>query len=782
MSMKTLRLCLAGLILVYSSIQTYAQSAKAQLEEVIVTAQKREQSLQDVPIAVTAVGREILENNEINDVEDLSKLVPSLRFSADAYINSAVNIRGVGTNVYSIAVEPNVSVMLDGVVLARNSQASFDFADIERIEVLRGPQGTLFGKNASAGLVHVITRDPAPEFEARARMSYEKPDEFPGDFQKFQTTLSGPVTENLGLRVTGFAKQSDGHLEDIRQDQKAPEAEHAGVRSKLRWDVTETLAARLNLEYQDKSGTSGLITYRSGNPTLQERSLPIVFSKENRQGRSHGDNVSDSRSKAASLTVDWDIGGFVITSVTGYRETASLDNITVFGLDGKRGQLDLNLSDIDIETFTQELRITSQSSDVFEYTAGVLWFGNRVTEDYDRSIRDLSAALIVGTVVPGLIPIGIGDDLGGADAVNQYDTRDASVDTENLGIFAEATWHFRERWHLTAGARYIDETVDVTLATTSRLSHASDDTEIQSSGFPATDATVSDEAITGKVALMYDWRENINVYASASTGYRGAAFDLAAEDSQFALENPVDPEKATSYEVGLKSRLFDNRLELNATAFLTYFEDFQAQIRDLQNTGSIVAHRLDNAGELETRGVEIEFQARPTQALSVYGSFLFNRAVFNEFVTQCFPGQSPNEGGAIDSDGDGACDAQDVSGGVLANAPKRSVSLVTRYDHYLEGGDSLYGQLGGRWQDEVQFTNEQQPTTIEEAYSIWDLRVGWLGAGARFEVAVYVKNLFAQNHARNLIALTVMADRRDVAQNVTVGADRVFGVALGYQW
>ncbi|WP_372747490.1 TonB-dependent receptor [Litorivivens sp.] len=756
--------------------------ARAQLEEVVVTAQKREQNLQDVPMAVSAVGRERIEASEINNIEDLAKIVPSLRFTADAYINSSVNIRGVGTNVYSVAVEPNVSVMLDGVPLARNSQMNFDFADIERVEVLRGPQGTLFGKNASAGLVHVITRDPAQEFEARLRFNIEHPDDFPGSFTKLQGTASGPLTDTLGLRITAFASQRDGHLEDVSRADHVPKSEQLGVRGKLRWNASDTLSLRLNLEAQRRDGTGEVLTYRSGNPSLRERSRPIQFSDENRQGRSAGDNVSDADGKAASLAVDWDLESMVLSSVTGFRRSINDDNITAAALDGARVDLSNNYSEIEIETFTQELRLTSANNPVFEYTAGMLWFDNRVTEDYDRAIEDLSAAVIAGTVAPGLVPIGIGDGLGGNDAVSQYDTRDAEVDISNLGVFAEGTWHFDDRWHLTVGARFIDEEVSVLLERTSRLAHATTNATATSSEFAATRATVTDETVTGKLALMLDWNENVNLYAAISTGYRGATFDVAGEDPAQALANPVDPEKARSYEVGVKSRLFNNRLELNATAFLTYFEDFQAQIRDLENTGSIVSHRLDNAGELETRGVEIEFHARPIPELSVVGSVLFNRAIYNDFITQCFPGQGPNEGGAIDSDGDGSCDAQDVSGGVLANAPKRSASLTTRYDHLFDSGSALYGQVTGRWQDDVQFTNEQQPTTVLGAYSVWDMRLGWTGAGARYEIAGYVNNLFAQRYVRNLIPLTLSGDRRDIVHNMSMGADRIFGVSLGYRW
>lgn len=773
------KLCLAFSFLIASD----AYSGGAQLEEVIVTAQKREQNLQDVPMAVTAIGRELIENNEINSIQDLTKVVPSLRFSSDAYINSAVNIRGVGTNVYSVAVEPNVSVMLDGVVLARNSLATFDFADIERIEVLRGPQGTLFGKNASAGLVHVITRDPSPEFEARVRSSFEQPENFPGDFMKLQTSVSGPLSKGLGLRVTAYGKQSNGHLEDIQQNTNEPDSVFFGLRSKLRWDPSEALTLRLNLEHQVKDGHSGLMTYRDGNPSLRERSAPIEFGEHNRLARSHGNNFSDSKTSAASLSVDWDVGSFVLSSVTAFREANNHDNITVYGLDGQRGHLRSNVTEIDIETFTQEFRITSANNERFEYTAGVLWFDNWVKEDYDRDITDLPATLVAGTFVPIAIPAGIGDGLGGADAVNNYDTRDAVVEIQNLGLFAEGTWHLADDWHVTAGARYIDESVAVVLDTSAQLSYTGTGTELQSSSFSSPSVTTSDKTVTGKIALLYDWADDITAYGSISTGYRGATFDLAGEDEQAALDNPVDPEKALAYEFGLKSRLFDNRLELNVAAFLTYFEDFQAQIRDLQTTGSIVAHRLDNAGELETRGVEIEFQARPFEALTVGGAVLFNRAVFNEFVTQCFAGQRADEGGAIDSDGDGNCDAQDVAGGVLANAPKRTVSINARYEHMLIDVDNvLYGQINTRWQDDVQFTNEQQPTTIQEGYGITDLRFGWLGAENAFELAAYVNNVFAQSYVVMMTPLSVANDRRDIVHSLPVGADRIYGVSLAYRW
>lgn len=764
------------------------------IEEVIVTAQHREQRLQDVPMAITALGRELLENNEINTIEDLTKLLPSVTLTPDGTPGGGdIRIRGVGSDIFSAAVEANVLVMLDGVPLARTSQASFDFADIERIEVLRGPQGTLFGKNASAGMIHVITRDPTDEFEARARFSYEQPQDFPGDFMKTQATVSGEIIPGLGLRVTGFHKRSHGIYEDIKRNTELPDSEEYGVRSKLRWDPMDTLTARLNLEFQRRDADFTPVPWRSGNPDFERRVHPIQPNARNRQVKTFNDGRADSEGHAASLTLDWDIGGFTVTSITGLRETGNITLVTIDGLDGERIDLNGQFGETDIKTLTQELRITSPDSGRLEYTAGVLWFDNRVDSEGKQRIEDIPAAFVAsgvappGSPLPNNLPEDLEGLLDGADGIDLNSGSDVRADTRNLGIFAQGTWHVADRWHLTAGARYLDEEVEATVFhKSSELSHASSGATITSSEFPTRRVSVSDTDVIGRLSLQYDWGAHSVLYGTASTGYRGAAFDLAASigEQQEALEKPVAPETSTNYEMGIKSRLFDDRLELNVTVFLTRFQDFQAQVRDFEDEQETIAvFKLDNAGEMETRGVEVDFRANPIEPLSLFGSFLFNRAVFNEFITQCFSGQGPNERGAIDENGDGTCDAQDVSGGVLRNAPKRSVSLTARYEHTFAGtGHSAYGQITGRWQDEVQDTNEQHPLTIREPFSVWDLRAGWLGPDGRWAVAGYVKNLFGKFYTARLTPISVVNDRRDIAHNIPVDADRVFGLSLEYNW
>ncbi|MFT5605564.1 MAG: iron complex outermembrane receptor protein [Paracoccaceae bacterium] len=781
----------AGLLMVVllSPVQSSTVWAAPQLEEVIVTAQKREQNLQDVPMAITALGRELLKDAEIDNIEDLTKLVPSMRFTpGDDPTNSSIRIRGVGTNVYSIAVEPNVSVVVDEVPLARTALANFEFADLERIEVLRGPQGTLFGKNSTAGLIHVITRDPAPEFEGFARLNYENTQNFPGDQRKLGVGVSGPLSDTLGVRLTAFRKSIDGHLEDITQNNMTPSFDAFGVRTKFRWDPADSFNLRLSLEHQRTDGESTPIVFRNANPEKAARSPEINYGDENRQTKTFGTNRADTVNQAASVIMNWDLEGFTLTSVTGWRGYEIQRDLAFPDLDGSRIDVTKNGGERTIETLTQELRLTSTGSDNVEYTLGALWFDNRLDNYFERRVEDIpfdAVAAAVSRDAPSLLLLGAAP----GESFSQYALADGGVDTTNLGVFGQFTWHVNSEWHLTAGTRYIRE--ELTSSAIARAYTTQDATgaNIASSEaiIPAT--SIRDKHVIGTVSLGHDWSENTRLYGSVSTGYRGGAFDLANSDLVAAFANPVDPETALAFELGAKMRLLDNRLELNLAIFQTNFKDFQAQIVDVGDNASptnlvpAAQFRLANAGELETRGLEVDFKAQVSETLFVFGSFLYNKAEFIEFVTQCFVGQQLGESGGEDVNGNGRCDRQDVAGGALPNAPEKSVSITGRYEKPLPSGDSMaYLQLGGRWLDDIQFSAEQHPLAVQEAYSIWDLRGGWRGMGDKLEIAAYVNNLFAQSYVVGFFPLSLVNDRRDIAHFLPSDADRVMGLSVNYEW
>ncbi len=776
-----MRILITKSIALAAAIISMSSLSIAQLEEVIVTAQKREQSMQDVPMAITAIGGRMLENNEINSVSDLSKLVPSLKFTpGDSPKNNSIRVRGVGTDVFSSAVEPNVSVVLDNVPLARTSLANFDFADVERVEVLRGPQGTLFGKNASAGLIHVVTRDPHSEFEARSRYSYDQASDFDSDMWKFQASLSGPLTDALGARLTIYKKSTDGHIYDLTTKDHIPSSESRGARLKFKWDVNDVLTLSLIGEYSEFDGESYPMVQRSANPGIERSNDPINASEDNRQARTVSGTDSDSETEALTLLVNWDVGRHTLSSVTGLREANIFADTSAAALDGANANLESNGGPRTIETFTQELRISSVDNEVLEYTLGALWFDNKLGNTFDRRVTDIPAnyAANLYTDDPLVIPLNVG-------SINQEAGFWNQIDTKNLGVFGQATWHVAHRWHTTLGLRYIDETLEAAFTSYQRLEESATGLPLSAadSNVSVPHAEVSDTAVTGTFSLQYDLSDSSMVYATYSKGYRGRAFDVVSSSNAESFADPLEAETADSYEIGIKSRFFDERLELNVTAFQTFFKNFQAQIVDMSEGGFTTELRLDNAGELETRGVELDFKANPIAPVFIFGSLLYNNAEFNDFITQCFTGQGPSEAGAIDSDGDGACDGNDVAGGKLPNAPEWSGSITGRYDWALgESGRTLYGQITGRYQSEVQFQADQHPLTIQEAYDIWDIRAGFIGVGGRLEVSGYVKNLFAQNHVNAMFALSLTNDRRDITHFLPRDADRIVGLSVAYQW
>jgi len=763
-------------------------AAEAKLEEVVVTAQKRTQNLQDVPMAITALGREMLQDNEINSVEDLTKLVPSMRFTpGDDPSNNSIRMRGVGTSVFSIAVEPNVSVVVDDVPLARTEMASFEFADLERVEVLRGPQGTLFGKNSTAGLIHVISRDPAPEFEGFARFSGEDRANFPGHLLKAQLGASGPVSDTVGIRLTGFVKQVEGHLIDILQNENLPNNDTFGLRAKLLWEPSDNLVIRLNIEHQETDGESSPFVFRSASDEKREKSQDIPYGEENRTTKTFGNNLADSTNRGVTLKMDWDLGNHTLTSISGWRGYHIDRNIGVPELDGDRIDVTHNGGDRSIRSLTQELRLTSNNSETLEYTLGALWFDSRVENNFYRTIEDIPAEYVLDTVSPvavsGLANLG----LVPGTSLSQYIRTDGVASTQNLGVFAQGTWHITDRWHLTMGARYI---VEELIASVEREQYTVIDatgTRILENEVNIPNQSFDDRASTGVVSLQYDWSDAGNVYATVSTGYRGGAFDFANSDLESAFENPVAPETALALELGSKSRFWDDRLQLNVALFHTTFQDFQAQVVEAreQNASNPIPgadFSLANAGELETQGVEIEFQAKPLASLFLSGSLLYNKAVFNEFVGQCFYGQQEGENKGEDLNDDGNCDQQDLAGKTLANAPEWSASLSGRYEKPLSNGSLAFAQLSTRWQDDVQFSNEQHPLTIQEAYAISDIRIGWTNPDGKLNVAGYINNIFAQNYVAHIQGFSTNNNRNDVFHFLPAESDRIFGLSVGYEW
>ncbi|MCX2980102.1 TonB-dependent receptor [Halieaceae bacterium IMCC14734] len=741
--------------------QAVAQERMA-LEEVIVTARKREQSLQDVSVAVTALTDTAIAEAQIYTSEDLVQLVPSLTFQQGSNPRqSSFNIRGIGTQSFSTGVEPSVSTMLDGVVMGRSGQAFMQLLDVERVEVLRGPQGTLFGKNASAGVLHIITKDPTEEFSGEVMAGAAENNEY-----RAGATIAGPITDNLGFRLSASGSDVDGWIKNYYDGEDLNNSKDYSVRGKLRWDVSDTVQIKWSSDYSDLDCNCTVSTIRSlepfnGNDAQIQGILdeidPVQVGEENIETNVNSENYTDWESWGHALEVNWDIGEFTLTSITAYREfsvAASIDNdnrpTTPLGFDQDGGT--------EQEQFTQELRLASPASDRLNYVVGLYYFDQKVSRQFRRSFE----------FAPGLPGVGIST---------------FAVDTTNWAAFGEINYSFNDAWRMVLGARYTQDDLKYVFGRTR---------EGLAVGIPApvepTPGETDNDDLSGKLALEWSFNDDAMLYASYSQGYKGPAYDVTFGTDPTTLE-PVDPETSDAYELGMKSVWFDNRLILNAALFMTEFENFQGQAffdpdgdpgcapdnpgcDPDDQPGSFL---LVNAGEVETKGLEVDFTALVTDNFRLYGGFAFIDAEITDYrggncsFGQTFRGECP----------DGT---QDLSGGVMPHSPDWKVALTAQYNWELPTSFDLILQGTYKAQDDVLYSLSQDEFTWQDGYGTLDLSAKLADRDARWEATVYVKNATDEWHVSGIGSNISQFLPNGYIHSVPLNYQRRFGAEVRFRW
>ena len=373
-------------------------ASDAAIEEIVVTATKRAQSVQDVPVAVNAIDAATIEAMRIDEFTDITRLSPSLTVNrGDWATNSGFSLRGIGTNVFSINIEPSVAVIVDDVPLVRSSQAFSDLLDIERIEVLRGPQSTLFGKNASAGVINVVTQEPGDEFDLKARFGITDDNQ-----TLYGLTTGGPISESAGFRISAFRKdRNDGHVDNITTGEELDGAESHGVRGKLLFDLNESISATIFGEWSESESTCCNSTFRSVPADASFLgSIPQVAvltgltpSNDNDEVASDDITADDSEAWSAGLRLSIGLGEFELLSVSAINEwdysvTRDVDG-TAFDLLGAftGGALSGGLvqgGGFELESFSQELRLISPASESFEYVLGLYYSDVDYGRDFQR--------------------------------------------------------------------------------------------------------------------------------------------------------------------------------------------------------------------------------------------------------------------------------------------------------------------------------------------------------------------------------------------------------------
>lgn len=696
---------LAGLMACVATAASAADEG-VKIDEVIVTAQKRAENVQDVPQAVQVVSANQLAAAGVREFTDLAKVAPSLVIkAAEQPVNSSVSIRGIGTFAFSIGVEPSVAIQVDDVPVAFQARAFTDLSDIERIEVLRGPQSTLYGKSASAGLINVVTRGPTPEMSATVNALATTDREY-----GFGASVAGPITEQLGFRLSGNYDDFKGNVRNIFTGERAGGRETKALHGKLVWTPVEKLTATLGWNYIDGGTTVGRPFIRlsptanlRGNPALPPSvyQAGITVGADNRDFANNYAARTDYDDNSQSLKLEWDLGGPTLVSVTGndnYRvdDRLDVDETAVTLIDNRQ------LGYFKSGQFTQEFRLVSPGEQPLRYTLGVYY----ADVDY---VRNFSR--------------------GPAFSLARWY---ATSGSKQSAAFGQLDWEFLPGTTATGGLRYQHEKIAYSFR------------DILNNAF--FEGGASDNFWTYRAALNHKFTDDIMTYASYSTGHKGQTYDLT---TGFNLNRqragPIRPETSKSWELGARAQFLEHRLTMNLTAFDTRYQNFQAQGIETLPDGTS-NFRLTNVGKLRTRGIELDSSARVSNDLRLSASAAYISAKITNFpVAQCYPLQTAAEGCT------GTPARQNLAGKRPAQAPKFKLSADLDYTHQIEGSAfQAVGIASYSYQSKLNYALNQDPQTIQKGYGILNLSAGIRNPERHYEVIAFVNNVTNEQHYANI--------------------------------
>lgn len=755
--------------------------AFAQVEEIVVTAQKVEENVQDVPIAITAVSGDALTAAGTTSLENLGQLVPSVTFrKGTTNANSAVVLRGVGTISFSIAAEPSVSTVVDGVVLSRSGQAFADLVEIERLEVLRGPQGTLFGKNASAGLINVVSKGGTDTLEGEFTVEGYEGGEYKG-----RGTISGPIAQDLTFRANAFYGTYKGNITNVfgGQREKINGYEHIGFRGLLDFDNGPARIKIIADYYEADDDCCGEVTGVSRGAVLNaELNLPLGVSQGENQRFVNHNLVTQSNDRQYGITVNADFDVFTdhtFSAIYGYRnwnnEELREGDFLPRPIVGTPQLHDRGFVETDQSSL--ELRLASDQSKAFKYQVGAFYWKSENTQDFTRQAITCNNAAVLPAMDPrtGARPCNL------ADTVNTLfptATSRSLVDIENYAVFGQATYDFTDWIGLTVGLRYTHDSIDFThfrapaVNRTNGLPLPSSvlggtGVNVNPAGGLVTNARPGNGTVisaggsdnsnfSGKAVLTVKPSDDVLLYGSYTRGYKGPAFNVFF--NHVAPDNavPIDEETSDSFEIGIKSRFADNRIQLNATAFQVTYDGFQAN-NFIQLNGTTISN-LTNAGQVRSTGFEVDLLANPVEGLDLFANVAYADAKVRRF--------NPNP----------ITNAPDARNGTkLPLAPAWSWNIGAAYEtpftafgsEYKVYVRTAYNHVGSQFSD----LGESGPI---DSYGLWNASVGYSDANDNVRLTFMMRNIADESY----VLLNTSAGQR---LHIPRDADRYMGASLRFR-
>ena len=688
-----------------SEVPKIADGSVDQLPEILVTARRRSETLQKVPVAVSVISGDTLRVQNLNNIPELISIIPAITLSPSGTKDTSLLIRGLGTITTSPGAEPTVAVVLDGVVLARPGQMVSDLIDLDRVEVLRGPQGTLFGKNASAGVINLTTASPKPEWSGFVEGSY-----FTGDEYRLTGVANGELAAGLlSGRIAVLHSRYNGNVTNILTNSRVGGRDSDGFRAKLLFTPAPDLKITLGTDYLNSVSTGNgayvstiNVAYPSGvttdSATLRSNLAAegIYPSLRNRQISTDFNTEFRDKFFGAVAQVDYKIGNFDLTSITGYRSWRSTQHVDIDGFGQQTPSKPNEIEDhgrVHSTQVTQEVRLASPKGFI-DYVIGLYYFHSINRETYRRDVNQLV----------------------GGNNIKNFGFNEYGTVSNNYSAFGEANINITSRFRGIAGARLVRDELRFDANRTSTSMVAVPGVNPAFAGMGSVGVT----NYAARAGVQFDISDDIHSYFTYSRGYKGPAFNvffnILARDT-LALY----PETSNDFELGVKSSLFDHHLLLNIALFDDKVANYQANQPDIV-AGTVVT-RLINAGDVSTKGVEIEAVARLTRDFSISGDYAYVDAKIAKFKCPV-----------------GAAVSCNVDGKPLPFAPKQKFSIRANYSEEITPRFKL--DLNGVYthQSEQQNSISQTPATIAPAYGLLSASIALTDIVNKIQARLLVRN------------------------------------------
>ncbi|MBR9909085.1 MAG: TonB-dependent receptor [Gammaproteobacteria bacterium] len=719
------------------------------LEEVIVTAQKREEGLMEVPISINAVSGEKMDDAGITNLEGMTAYVPNLTMNQTG-IGTIIAIRGISSGINQ-GFEQSVGQYVDGVYYGRAQLARAPFMDLARVEVLRGPQSILFGKNSIAGAIGMHTAKPTDEFEGSLSALYE-PDHGETDLRLI---LSGPLSETLAGRLAVLDRSIDGYYQNTTLGRDESDEEERVIRGRLRWTPNDDLEVNVKVEdgsfdtkgrFLEVVNPAGPLPYSTVLAALTGGAYVLETDQDFRRQSNGDSSINDTEN--VTLKIDYMIGDFQWTSVTGYNayeyaEVCDCDYVGASVFQATSGE--------EFDQFSQELRITSPAGKTLEYIAGVYY------QSSDLSFRDSLNIPTDSVLLPAfagtLGQLGISNP---AIILNSSSKRNFKQQTDLWSMFAQVTWNISDATRLTFGGRYTDESKQASR----RQFHVDSSGVVQPAGTVTDELNViyglfrlepydkvsgqrSETAFTPLVTLQHHLNDDVMLYATYTTGFKSGGFDVRSNaHPDPAVVNALrafttnlvgvfefEEEEAESIELGGKFTLAGGAAELNAAIFRTEYTDLQTSQFD-----GAIGFNVTNAGAATSQGLELDGRWRLTQGLTLSGSFAYLDFEYDKFPNaECFFGQAPNSPMAPF-----LCD---VSGQRREYTPEYQASLSAEYIHPVGADLELTTAFDLIYSDDYFASATLDPNLVQESFTKVNARIGIGANDGKWDLALVGKNL-----------------------------------------